>query len=355
MTPPTVVHVLGSLGRGGAEHVLLDVLRTLDDGEFRTVCLTLAGRQGELAPRFREAGAETADVPLHPVPTFPVRLFARLQAVRPDAVVSHVGLPSGLVLAVAALARVPHRVAHVHSEGDGRTSTRARILQRRALRRLLRCAATRITGVTPGSVTFAGGALGAPHCAVVPNGVDLDRFAFAGPRPDGPPVLVHIGRAAPEKNRGFLLRMHAALDGRAVLRLVGPGGTADLQAADPDFARRPGLLVHGATDRVEDVLTGAAVLVLPSLREGLPGVVLQALASGVPVLSADLPGVRGVAEVTPGVRVLPLSAGPRAWAAAALELAACSAERRAEIAAAFRASPFDLRDCATAWRRLWTA
>ncbi|HEX6359624.1 glycosyltransferase [Actinophytocola sp.] len=59
----------------------------------------------------------------------------------------------------------------------------------------------------------------------------------------------------------------------------------------------------------------------PRIREGLPTVVLEALAAGVPVLASDLPGVRGLAREVYGLTPLPLSAGPEVWARTALALA----------------------------------
>jgi glycosyltransferase involved in cell wall biosynthesis len=195
---------------------------------------------------------------------------------------------------------------------------------------------------------------------VLLNGMDLAPFATARRRiaePGRAPVLVHIGRAAPEKNRAFLLRVHAeARRSRpdTTLRFVGPGGTADLDAADVDYAADPHIEVLGETDHVEQVLTDCDVLLLPSLREGMPGVALQALASGLPVLGASLSGLRAISVHAPGITVLPLEAGPREWARVALRLAELPQSTRDEISDGMLRSPFAINAYAASWMALWT-
>lgn len=357
----TVVHLFGTLDRGGAETVALGLCQAVPPDEFAQIFLTLGDREGRLADRFRQAGADVERCPLYPMWTFVPRLWRRLRALRPRVVVSHVSLVSGLTLAVAAAARVPVRIAHMHSEGDGRRDTSRRRLQRLLLRRLLRHTATAVVGVTSGAVAFSHPRAGDERYRVLPNGFDIERFASARDRccpGGGPPTLTHIGRAASEKNRGFLLHVHAEarrLRPGTTLRFVGPGGTADLEAVDPGCVDNPLVSVEGETDNVEAVLASCDVLLLPSHREGLPGVVLQALAAGVPVLGADLPGLRDVAGQVEGVMILPLSAGAKAWARAALWLADLPAADRDEISESMRDSPYSLERYAARWRTLWTA
>jgi len=355
MMAVTVVHVFSTLHRGGAESRVLELCRVIPRTEIQQRFLLIGEHEGLLAPRFRAAGATVDRCPLLPWPTFPARLWWWLHTARPDVVTSHVSLVSGLVLAVSAAAGVPMRIAQLHSDDDGRRASAPRRLFRTMMRMLLRRSATAVLGVTSASVTFAAPPPGDRRYRVLPNGVDLRRFPIQTKR-EVRPVLVHIGRAAPEKNRAFLLRVHVeAKRTRPETRLivVGPGGVDDLRAelAEPD----PSVSLLGDTDRVADVLAGAGVLLLPSHREGLPGAVLEALAAGVPVLATRLPGLSELAGQLAGITLLPLAAGPRAWADTALRLADTPVAERDEISAAIRRSPFTLEQYADTWRRLWTS
>jgi len=361
MGPVRVVHVFGSLNRGGAESVALDLCRSVSAVEFEQHFWLLGNEKGTLAPLFAEAGAVISLCPLRPAVIFVPRLWRRLRTLRPDVMVAHVSVVSGLILLVSRLAGVPIRIAHMHSDGDARGNGRGRRAFRAALRWLLKHNATDVVGVTSGSIAFAGGD---PRYRVLPNGIDFARYA--GVRVDGTDdpsdqdntaarVLMHIGRAAPEKNRAFLLPVHDAANQIAPgtkLVLVGPGGADDL---GPRASERPGLELVGETREVEKFLARADALLLPSHWEGLPGVVLQALAAGVPVVANDLPSTRDIAAKYPGLTVLSTNAGPQMWAVEALRAAALPRQERRSISEAMCASEYQLDRYAQAWRALWTS
>jgi glycosyltransferase involved in cell wall biosynthesis len=358
--PPTVLHVLGTLDRGGVETLALNLCRFIPPSEFDQVFLTLGDGEGSLAPQFRAAGARVCRLPVRPVWTFPARLWQYLRTTRPRVVVAHVSLVSGLVVAVAALARVPVRIVRMNSEGDGRPDNPRRLVQRRVLRAMMRRSATYVVGNTAAGLAFAAPPAGDRRYRVLHDGVDVARFARVRRprgRPDGAPTFLHIGRALPVKNRGFLLGVHAEANRhRPGTRLifVGPGGTADLAAADPAVHANPLVELAGETDRVESALAGCDLLLLPSFREGLPGVVLEALSAGVPVLAADLPGLRDLSRAVEGLTLLPLDAGPGEWARTALRLADLPPEHRDRISTSMSTSRFTLSESADRWRALWT-
>lgn len=356
--PVKVARLLGRLDRGGIETVALDLCRAIPPSECQQIFLTMSGGEGRLAPQFRDAGAKVWPCPLRPVPTLPLRLWRAFRTVRPDVVVSHVSLVSGLVLAVAALHGVRVRIAYLHSESDGKPDTVRRRAQRAVLRWLLHRYATDVVGVTAATLAFAGPRHGDRRYRVLPNGIDVTRFSRARKPRAGTPkpvVLTHIGRASPEKNRGFLLSVHAEaqhLQPGTRLRFVGPGGSADLEAVDPSFAANSLVEVLGETDVIEDVLGACDVLLLPSHWEGLPGVVLQALAAGVPVLASDSPGIREVAAEVDGLTILSLDESPRRWARTALRLAEFQAAERDAISQAMLRSRFTLERYVREWKRL---
>ena len=337
----SVLHVLGVLDRGGAELTSLDLCRRIPPTELHQEFVTLTGRAGSLAPQFEAAGAVVRPLALRPLPRFVVQWVWLLRRQRPDVVVSHVSLPSGLLLVLARLAGVPRRLARFHSEGDDRGASWRRRGLRAVLRGLLLLGATEVLPVTAAAGDFAAGSSRRlrSRMTVLPNGVDVDRFhPGQGTRPEGL-VVLHVGRAAPEKNRVFLLDLLRCLP-EAELVLVGPGGTADL----PDLP--PKVILRGEHDDVAADLAAASVLALPSLREGLPSVVLEALSAGCPVVATDLPGLRALSAELVGLTTLPLSAGAAVWATAVREAAA---QDRTAIREALVASPYALERVIGRW------
>lgn len=359
-----VVHVIGTLDRGGAETLSLDVCRAVPATEVRQTFITLGGREGSLAAQFRQTGAEIRQCPLTPVRSFPIRLWRCLRRLRPDAVVSHVCLASAVVLLVAWLARVPVRIARLWSETDERPNTPARVLLRGLLRQLLCRVATDIVAVSAAALAFAGRPIGAAGCRILYNSVDRARIegwerAAARRRWDLPqdaPVIGYIGRAAAVKNRPFLVDVHRAVrDVLPATRLfiVGPCGTDDVVSAHPDVPRDPSVILGGETEEIASVLAAADVFVLPSRWEGLPGVVLEALAAGVPVVATNLPCLREASRYVMGLTLVDLAAGPQRWAEAVVRSARLGPAERDAIRGSFASSPFRLEQAVTQWRALW--
>ncbi|TNM44166.1 glycosyltransferase [Nocardioides albidus] len=352
-TPVTVLHLIGSLDRGGAESVALDLVRAIPSDQVRQTYLCLAGYEGLLAPRFRDAGAEVLAV-RGPRIQMVWDVWIICRRIRPDTVVSHVSLASGLLLLLAMVAGVRHRIARMHSEGDGRHS-RLRHLYRAAMRALLLAVSSRILAVSPAAADFA--CFGVPQVLrrrveVIPNGVDVSRFRPNFPGPKLGPVVLHVGRNDPAKNRGAIPRIAAATNELEPCEfwIVGGGPMDDLGENNLDALR-----ILGPRDDVPALMQQANVLLLPSVREGLPGVVLEALASGLPVVASDLPGIRWLGGLLPGVTLVPADAAAATWAAAVVAVAHLSVGERARLAEAVVSSPFTLEASVEVWLDIWAA
>lgn len=138
--------------------------------------------------------------------------------------------------------------------------------------------------------------------SVIPNGIDVDRFAAAdAPRPVGTrPVILGIGRLSVQKDFATLIDAVAMLDidPKPTLRILGRGSEAwraklTARAAKRGMADRLELAGHVADVAGE---LGAADLFVSSSRwEGASNVVLEALACGTPIVATRAP--TGIEEV----------------------------------------------------------
>ena len=83
------------------------------------------------------------------------------------------------------------------------------------------------------------------------------------------------------------------------------------------------------------------LLLLPSIHEGLPLVLLEAQAAGLTTVASENVPQEGVIQPAL-VRYLPLAAGPRAWAETVLQVAREPRFDRRRALAAFQSSPFEI-------------
>lgn len=137
---------------------------------------------------------------------------------------------------------------------------------------------------------------------VVPNGVDAERNRPSAAVPKssaaGTPRLLIVGRLVHQKGIDILLRALATLPRDAFeLEVVGDGPD---RAALKDLANRLGVAdrVRFAgwveRDRIAEHYRAADAFVFPSRLEGMPNVVLEAMAFALPVIATDVPGNRDV-------------------------------------------------------------
>lgn len=134
---------------------------------------------------------------------------------------------------------------------------------------------------------------------VIRCGLDEDAFdAQASPSPAGGPLkLVCIGRLAPEKGHAGLLDALAEARGRgldAELRLIGEGPERPaLEARVRALGLDTQVALPGARSGAElrQELAAADLFVLSSLMEGLPVTLMEALATGTPVIAPRLSGI----------------------------------------------------------------
>jgi glycosyltransferase involved in cell wall biosynthesis len=128
----------------------------------------------------------------------------------------------------------------------------------------------------------------------VPNAVDMNYFHPSDKTTNAIPRVAYIGRLEPWKGIGTFLRVadkFESSNGKASFVVAGAGSRA---REVRDFAERHELLTYlGGLSRpqVRELLQSIDVLVVPSYIEGIPSIILEALASEVPVVASSAGGI----------------------------------------------------------------
>jgi glycosyltransferase involved in cell wall biosynthesis len=217
---------------------------------------------------------------------------------RPDVVYAHYLVPTGLVgIAAASTARVPLVVtAHGTDVANARRSPVLGLLTRRVVARaaaVIAVSAYLAQRLPPG----------AKRVEVIDCGVDTELFTPAPRAGHGPPRYLFVGSLIARKNPQRLLEAFARLE-EGSLTVVGGGPLEqELRAAAPAGVRFLGRLT---SEQVRDELAAADVLVAPSLEEPQGQQVLEALASGRPVVATRVGGPAELVDERCGILVDPL-------------------------------------------------
>ncbi|MBC6948430.1 glycosyltransferase family 1 protein, partial [candidate division KSB1 bacterium] len=114
-------------------------------------------------------------------------------------------------------------------------------------------------------------------------------------------VIVNVGSHEYQKGQKYLLEAFAALSSahpRLVLLVAGRHGnlTSELENLKNHLGLNGQVRFLGHRQDVAEILAAADLFVFPSLYEGLPGAVLEAMALGLPIVASDIAPVREVVE-----------------------------------------------------------
>lgn len=298
----TLTIFLPSLAGGGAERAMLNLATALH-ARREDVELVLARAEG---PFLADVPAGLRVVGLGaPRMARAIRPLARhLRARRPRALLAT--LPHANVAAVLArrLARVPVRLVLREANVVAEKAAHERTWRGRAMPWLMRRAyrdADALVAVSQAvAEDLARLRLPRERIRVIPNPVvtaDLLAQAEAAPahpwlRDGGPPVVLGVGRLTAQKDFPALLRAFAQVRARRPARLVVLGEGEDRDALlrlARDLGVAADVALPGFDPNPFAAMARCGVLVLSSRWEGMPNVLLQAMACGAPVVSTDCP------------------------------------------------------------------
>jgi glycosyltransferase involved in cell wall biosynthesis len=277
-----VLHLISGLRGGGAEHFVLELCRqSLKDPEVDMQVLTL-GATDDISYKFRDAGIKVISASS----AESRKKFRSINAIR------------GLLLVM----KQPRSVLHAHMFHACIIACWVKILRpstkiiftlhnnhvTRLHRRLL-LFATRFLRKT--DIIFPSAKLKwyqKKNPVTIPNGVDTSRFNHQHIVKSPVFSLVFAGRLEVEKNPMFLPRLVKLLapEFDFVIRVAGDGPLKhELINAIENEKLEHYFVMHGHVDDIPGLFAESHCLLIPSLWEGMPLVLLEAAAAGIPVIA----------------------------------------------------------------------
>jgi sugar transferase (PEP-CTERM/EpsH1 system associated) len=310
--PPLVVHLIYRLDVGGLESLMVDCINGMPPGAYRHAVVCLCG-YSDFATRITRPGVD-----IHSLDKPPglglgahVRLWRLLRKLRP-AILHTYNLPAVEYQLTAAMAGVPVRV---HAE-HGRDARDPQGLnpRHRLLRRLLTPFIDRWVPVSNELDRWLRSQIGVPEQKVqlINNGVDVVRYQPESrcelPR-DWPFrhedfVIGTVGRATEVKHQASLIHaylilrtMMPAQSRQLKLAIIGDGPLLDElreQAATAGIS--DSVWLPGARHDISAIMPRLSVFCLPSIAEGTPVTMLEAMAAGLPVVASRVGGIPALVQ-----------------------------------------------------------
>ena len=351
-----VTHLVTSMDIGGLEMVVLQLLRLRNQSTFDMRLMCLDG-EGAMAQQVRALGVEIEDLGCGNL-RLPGRIAIvrkRLRETGTDVVHTHNMAPHLLGVGAKLLGRTPVLVHTKH--GRNYPKWRKRVLLNRCASWFTDC----VVCVSNDAATVARSIerVAAGRLRVIRNGVDLEEFNRSAP--DGrsaTPRAIHVARLHSVKDQATLLRavrlvadVHPAFH----LDIVGDGPKRQtLEDLIGQLGLRKHVTLWGFRQDVSSLLRKADFFILSSISEGISLTLLEAMASGLPIVATDVGGNREVvADGTTGLLVPPRS--PEQLAGAILQLLNDPARiRQMGIAARQRVEDeFNLRTVVSEYENLY--
>jgi glycosyltransferase involved in cell wall biosynthesis len=308
-----VVHLIESLAPGGSERSLADVTPHLVKHGVELEIVVLHERPG-LTDEVRSAGASVDVLPGSNRATWIRNAIKLIKSRQPDLVhttlfdadlVGRTAARLSGVRVVSSLVNTPYGTEHRTEPTQHAVKVRAAQLADITTSRVV-CRFRAVSqAVKDASVERL--RLNADIVDVIPGGRDPGRLgrATAARRSAArarlhlgtEPVVLAVARQEPQKGLDLLLRavpaIREAVPDVQVIVAGQPGRSSpDLTSIIGELDLAGSVRMLGHRDDVAELLCAADVFVLPSRREGLPGVVVEAMALEVPIVASDIGPVR---------------------------------------------------------------
>ena len=308
--PPLIAHILYRFAVGGLENGVVNLINRIPEGQYRHIIISLTDAT-DFKNRLDRKDVEVYCLnkkPGHDLGLY-VRLWKLLRELKPD--ITHTRNLAALeMVAITMLAGVKNRV---HSEhGWGMSDLNGANRKYRYLRRMMSALTHSYIGLSKHIIDYLHEDVGIPKSKLtqIYNGVDADKFSVksnipvnVNSLPDGflngeTIVIGTVGRMEPVKDQltladAFILLADQCDQHRKNLRLVmiGDGelrGQAQQKLDSAGLTKQAWL--PGSCDGIPDLMKVMDIFVLPSRNEGISNTILEAMATGLPVVATHVGG-----------------------------------------------------------------
>jgi glycosyltransferase EpsF len=295
MTPQRIVHIVGKMDRAGAETMLMNLYRNIDRTQIQFDFITFTDREGDYDAEITQMGGKITPI-LANNPIERMLMLQKFLKQHPEykIVHAHMLLSNAFHLLAAKAAGVRHRISHSHNTTyhttNGQSNTVKKLYEKWALLTNRRLATQKIAcGVLAAKYLFGT----TKEVWLLPNAVDVEKMIKVADKSqdyidlkfgDDTIKIIQVGRLTEVKNHQFSLKIVEQLVKREVdftLYIVGQGPLEnDLKQMVKDKALVNNVKFLGVRTDITELMASADFMIMPSLHEGFPVVLVESQAVG---------------------------------------------------------------------------
>lgn len=364
--PVHVLHVVGNMGIGGIETLIMNIYRNVDRSKVQFDFLIHNPTEGEYADEIKRMGGKIYRMPvLRDKPhTYYWRYFEYKRALKRffsehpeiEIVHGHMTNTAAIYMPIAKkYGNVKCCIAHSHQSiaTRGFSGVVTNVIQRNLWKTatdLFSCSEKASHWIYPEDVIRRN------EVKIIHNGIDVEKYRYSIERfkkertklgiDESTLVLGNVSRFNSVKNHSFMidiLEECIRINPNTVLILVGDGVLLDsIKKKVKQNGLEKNVYFLGLRSDVADVIQAFDVFILPSISEGLPVCAIEAQAAGLPIVAST--GVTRETDITGNVTFLSLDLPAETWARKILDV--CSDFERVDMTEAVRNAGYDIKQTA---------
>ena len=356
-----VIHVIGKMDRAGAETMLMNLYRHIDRDIIQFDFITFTNEKGDYDDEILALGGKIFPIIANNPFNRAIKITKFLKAHPEYKIVhAHMLLSNAFHLLAAKNAGVRHRISHAHSSSNGQVNIIKKIYEKWALMVNRKVATYRI-GCGKSASEYLFGTT--KDVLLLSNAVDIDGISAIARKSsnyisnefhDDGLKIIHVGRLTDVKNHQFSFEIAKELMRRQVRFTLYIVGRGPLQQKLHQRVEYEQISHHikflGLRSDIIELMSSADHMILPSLHEGFPVVLVESQSVGLKTIVSD----RVSNEVDLGLGLidfLPISS--------VIEWVACLLEEKkpliseSEIISILKSKGFDIRENAQLLAKLY--
>ncbi|WP_271393620.1 glycosyltransferase [Aequorivita sinensis] len=296
-----ILHIVGKMDRAGAETMIMNLYRVIDRTQFQFDFVVFTDNPGDYDAEINSLGGKIfvlkGNSPIS-------RMFAlkTFLVKHPEYQIlhSHTLFASAFHIFAACLAKVPFRISHAHSTNRTSSNKLASILYETICRKTINKFSTNFISCNKAAKNYLFPSK--EDVLILPNSIDTSKFAEIGLNckeylnqefdiDDSYLKIIQVGRLQKVKNHSFSIKIAEKLKEKNIpfrMFFIGQGElevTIKKEVKEKDLIDE--VILTGLRSDIPQLMAGADVMLMPSLHEGFPVVLVEAQSVGIPSLISD--------------------------------------------------------------------